>query len=214
MSKRLVSHSQIVLGVTTLRYFFHSETQVNDPPGSELHKILADSMVMSFVVKGGKPPAALASCRVGTECSVVVSSLKGFCLTCVGELSSHSLPSLTAHLPPVEDFFFSRESKFWRFSAGLIYGLSPSCMAGDLEQFVKRAAAAGEAWVFAHRLLTLTGAPCCKAQEDGGRGVGFLSPGEFSISVFMSSNSPLQNRFTSNPSHSGVCKLHPTAACF
>lgn len=69
MSKRLVNHSQIVLGVTTLRYFFYSETQVNDPPGSELHKILADSMVMSYVVKGGKPPAALASCRVGTECS-------------------------------------------------------------------------------------------------------------------------------------------------
>ena len=44
-------------------------------------------------------------------------------------------------------------------------------MAGDLEQFVKRAAAAGEPWVFAHWLLTHTGAPCHKAQEDGGRGV-------------------------------------------
>lgn len=64
-----INHSQIVLRVATLRYFFYSETQANDPPGSELRKILADSVVMSFVVKGGKPPAALASCRVGTECS-------------------------------------------------------------------------------------------------------------------------------------------------
>lgn len=64
-----INHSHIVLRVATLRYFFYSETQANDPPGSELRKILADSVVMSFVVKGGKPPAALASCRVGTECS-------------------------------------------------------------------------------------------------------------------------------------------------
>ena len=68
MSERLVrvNHSKIVLGVTTLRCFFYSETQVNDP-GSELHEILADSMGMSFLVKGGRLPAALASCRVGIE---------------------------------------------------------------------------------------------------------------------------------------------------
>ena len=68
MSERLVrvNHSKIVLGVTTLRCFFYSETQVNDP-GSELHEILADSVGMSFLVKGGRLPAALASCRVGIE---------------------------------------------------------------------------------------------------------------------------------------------------
>ena len=85
------------------------------------------------------------------------------------------LPCLSSSPCPPPSFF-SRGTKFLLLYAGLICWLSASCVGGDLEQLVRRAAAAGKRWVLADRLLAHTGVSMPQSQWRWRKASGLLKP--------------------------------------
>lgn len=108
---------------------------------------------------------------------------------------------LSLPTPLLQKTFYSRLIKLIAFMCWLDVLLSPPCMGGDHEQFVRRAAAAGKPWAFAEPLLVHTWEPHATqpVEMEGAGSRGFSSLG--SLPSLFSSPLAVHSKVDSHVAH-------------